>query len=409
MDSHGFGGAGMKISPMVRNNICLNAHPTGCAREVGLQAARAAAKAPLIAARACGRGPKAVLVVGCSTGYGLASRIAAAFGYGAATVGFSLERQPQATKTGTPGFYANRAFDALAAERGLFSATFDLDAFSHVAKDKAIEAARSEGFAYDLVVYSLASPVRMDPDSGYLYRSVIKPIGRPYAGKTVDVFSGRLSEARAEPAEPKEIEETIKVMGGEDWELWMSRLTEAGVLAPGATTVAYSYVGPPLSWPIYRDGTIGKAKEDLERAAKAMAAAGAPLGLKAYVSINKAVVTRASAVIPVIPLYVSTLFKVMKERNIHEDCLDQALRLFSERLYRAEGGSLCLDAEGRIRLDDLEMGAAVQSEVSARLARIDEATLHDLADLAGFREDFLRAHGFEVPGVDYEAEANPLP
>ena len=408
----------MKLSPMVRNNICLNAHPAGCAREVGLQAARAEAfrqsrRDPL-------KGPKAVLVIGCSTGYGLASRITAAFAYGAATVGFSLEKAAQAMKTGSPGWYANRAFDALAVEKGRRAATFDMDAFSHAAKEKAVSVAREDGFTYDLVVYSLASPVRVDPDSGYMYRSVIKPIGRGYSGRTVDIFSGRMGDAHADGAEAREIEETVKVMGGEDWELWMAALARAGVLSRGATAVAYSYIGPALSWPIYRDGTIGRAKEDLERAAKAITRNNGALDTHAYVSVNKAVVTRASSVIPIIPLYVSTLFKVMKERGIHEDCMDQILRLFSERLYQPEatpsgyasgtapGRSVPLDEGGRIRLDELEMGAAVQDEVSARLARLDEGSLARLADVDGFREDFLRVHGFEVPGVDYSAEVDPL-
>ena len=404
----------MKLVPMVRNNICLNAHPAGCAREVELQVARAEAfrhnrrdQLP---------GPKAVLVVGCSTGYGLASRITAAFAYGAATVGFSFEKAGQALRTGSPGWYANRAFDAIASGKGRYARTFDMDAFSHSAREKAIEAAREGGFAYDLVVYSLASPVRVDPDSGYMYRSVIKPIGRSYSGRTVDIFSGKMGDARAESAEGREMEETVKVMGGEDWELWMDALARAGVLARDAVSVAYSYIGPALSWPIYRDGTIGRAKEDLERAARAITSKNASLNLHAYVSVNKAVVTRASSVIPIIPLYVSTLFKVMKERGIHEDCLDQILRLFSERLYHAgghfpipgSGRSVPLDEGGRIRLDELEMGAAVQDEVASRLARLDEANLGSLSDVAGFRDDFLRVHGFSVPGVDYSAEVDPL-
>jgi enoyl-[acyl-carrier protein] reductase/trans-2-enoyl-CoA reductase (NAD+) len=241
-----------------------------------------------------------------------------------------------------------------------------------------------------------------------MYRSVIKPIGRAYSGRTVDIFSGKLGDARAESAEEKEIEETVKVMGGEDWELWLSALAQAGVLSPEAVTIAYSYIGPALSWPIYRDGTIGRAKEDLERAAKAIARANASTGLRAYVSVNKAVVTRASSVIPIIPLYVSTLFKVMKERGIHEDCMDQILRLYAERLYSPNGAKPPLDEGGRIRLDELEMGAAVQDEVSARLARLDEGNLATLSDVDGFRQDFLRVHGFEVPGVDYDAEVDPL-
>ncbi|HWR11830.1 MAG TPA: enoyl-ACP reductase FabV [Rectinemataceae bacterium] len=400
----------MKIAPMVRNNIFLNAHPEGCAAEVRLQIAQAASlKAKIDAARPSKqRLPRNVLVIGASTGYGLASRIVAGFAYGAATVGFSYEKEPGASKTASPGWYANRSFDQEAAKSGLFAKTFNIDAFSHEAKNLAIATARAGDFAYDLVIYSLASPVRVDPDTGTMYRSVIKPIGRDYAGKTADVFSGKISEAHVQPAEEKEIEETVKVMGGEDWILWLEALDSAKVLDKNAITVAYSYIGPPLSWPIYRDGTIGRAKAHLERSARDIRAEHEASGLQAFVSINKAVVTRASAVIPIIPLYVSTLFKVMKERNIHEDCMDQMKRLFMERLYMREGSTVPVDAEGRIRLDELEMGAAVQEDVSVRLGKINEANLDELTDIEGFRRDFLQAHGFDVPGVDYEADVDPL-
>ena len=400
----------MKIAPMVRNNIFLNAHPEGCARVVRLQIARAAGlKAKIDAARASSqRLPRNVLVIGASTGYGLASRIVAGFAYGASTVGFSYEKEPGATKTASPGWYANRSFDSEAAKLGLFAKTFNIDAFSDEAKNLAIATARTGGFTYDLVIYSLASPVRVDPVTGVMYRSVIKPIGRDYTGKTADVFTGKMSEAHVQPADEKEIEETVKVMGGEDWSLWLEALDAAKVLEKNAITVAYSYLGPPLSWPIYRDGTIGRAKSHLEKSARDIAARHKTSGLRAFVSINKAVVTRASAVIPIIPLYVSTLFKVMKERNIHEDCLDQMQRLFMERLYVRDGAAVPIDEEGRIRLDELEMGAAVQEDVSTRLWKINEANLNDLTDIEGFRRDFLQAHGFAVPGIDYDAEVDPL-
>lgn len=400
----------MNIKPMVRNNICINAHPDGCGAEVRLQAQRVKNFRERLT-HSGGNGkdspkPLHVLVIGCSTGYGLASRLTAAFGYGAETVGFSYEKEPSASKSATPGWYFNREFDRLAAAAGLFSATFSsIDAFSHAAKQKAIDIAKERGFAYDLIIYSLASPVRTDPDTGTMYRSVIKPIGRQYAGRTLDVFNGKISEASVQPAAEEEIADTVKVMGGEDWRLWIEALDKAEVLAHGAVTLAYSYIGPSFSWPIYRDGTIGQAKLHLEKTAQALTSDFQPKnGLKAYVSINKAVVTRASAVIPVIPLYISTLFKVMKERNIHEDCVDQAIRLFSERLYLKGVAKIPTDAEGRIRIDDLEMGPSVQNEVSARLANIDESNLFALADPSGFKSDFLRAHGFEVPGVDYERE-----
>jgi len=390
----------MIIKPMVRNNICINAHPGGCALETRRQI-----ESILLRRAAYDRlaGPKTVLVVGCSTGYGLASRIVAAFGFGATTLGVSFERSPSESSAGTPGWYNNRTFDDEAAAAALRGRSFDGDAFSSGMKDQVIAAAREMGLRFDLVVYSLASPVRTDPVTGAVYRSVIKPIGGVYRGKTVDPFSKALSLAEVQPATAEEIAQTVKVMGGEDWELWIDALREADALSPSAVTVAYSYVGPELSWPIYRDGTIGRAKAHLEETARRLSSSGA---IRAYVSINKALVTRASAVIPVIPLYVSVLYKVMKERGIHEDCIDQMDRLFRDRLY--SGAKPAVDSEGRIRIDELEMGAAVQAEVGARIARVDDSDLSKLADVEGFRLDFLRAHGFAVDGVDYEADISPL-
>ncbi|MBL8967569.1 MAG: trans-2-enoyl-CoA reductase family protein [Spirochaetaceae bacterium] len=398
----------MIMKPMVRNNICINAHPVGCARETLRQIEYVAARKKLYEALP---GPRAVLVIGASTGYGLASRIAAAFGFGAATVGVSYEKAPSETKVGTPGWYDNRAFEAAARAEGLVSHGVDGDAYSAEVKAEVIRAARELGLRFDLVVYSLASPVRLDPETGVLHKSAIKPLRAPYRGRSVDVFTGRISEAEVQPATEEEAAETVKVMGGEDWALWIEALAEAGVLAPSAVSVAYSYVGPELSWPIYRDGTIGRAKAHLEATAAALSARHADRGLRAYVSINKALVTRASAVIPVIPLYVSTLFKVMKERGSHEDCVAQIDRLYRDRLYApGPGGSPAapaLDPEGRIRLDDLEMSPGVQAEVEARMAHIVPENLATLADVEGFRLDFLRIHGFEVPGVDYEADIAP--
>jgi enoyl-[acyl-carrier protein] reductase / trans-2-enoyl-CoA reductase (NAD+) len=410
----------MILKPMVRNSICINAHPVGCAKETERQieyvAQRQAAYAKL-------KGPRAVLVIGCSTGYGLATRIGAAFGFRAATVGVSFEKEPTEGSTGTPGWYNNRAFDAAATAEALPAISLNGDAFSAETKGRVIEAARELGLRFDLVVYSLASPVRVDPETGVMHRSVIKPIGGPYRGRTVDPFTKELSFVEVQSATEAEVESTVKVMGGEDWALWISALAEAGVLAQGAKTVAYSYVGPRLSWPIYRDGTIGRAKLHLEataaglpsladRAGNAGRVGFASLGLSAYVSINKALVTRASAVIPVIPLYMSILFKVMKDRGIHEGCIAQMDRLLRERLYLGTAATgplpIPLDEEGRIRLDELEMGQAVQAEVDARIQRASPANLAELADVEGFRIDFLRAHGFEVEDVDYSVELSPL-
>jgi enoyl-[acyl-carrier protein] reductase/trans-2-enoyl-CoA reductase (NAD+) len=361
--------------------------------------------------------PKLVLVVGCSTGYGLASRIGAAFGYGAATVGVSFEKAGTETKPGTPGWYDNLAFDAEAAAAGLASATLDGDAFSDEVKAKAVQAIRDvaakAGIAakVDLVVYSLASPVRTDPKDGVLYRSVIKPIGKPYSGYAMDVLTGKLTPATAEPATDEEIASTVKVMGGEDWSRWIDALDAAGVLAPAARTVAYSYIGPELSWGIYKDGTIGRAKEDLEKHAAALRARLAAGGGSAWVSVNKAVVTRSSAVIPIIALYISSLFKVMKERGLHEGCQEQLIRFYTERLYSIDAATdaakVPVDREGRIRIDDWEMRDDVQKATAELMSRITEENLNELADVAGFRHDFLETHGFDVAGIDYEADVDP--
>ncbi len=395
----------MILKPMVRNNICTNAHPRGCEVETRRQIDYILARKPRYAGLP--ERPTAVLVIGCSTGYGLASRIGATFGFGVPTLGVSYEKAPSATKTGTPGWYNNRSFEAAARKAGIPAKTIDGDAYSKEIKAETIKAAKELGLSFDLVVYSLASPVRTDPATGVMYQSTVKPIGEAYSGRTVNAFTGHLGEASLEPATESEVAATVKVMGGEDWELWIAALAEAGLLAKGVKTLAYSYVGPALSWPIYRDGTIGRAKAHLEATAPNLNSRFASLGLKAYVSINKALVTRSSAVIPIIPLYISTLFKVMKERGTHEDCSAQIDRLFRDRLYAGKNGGVPVDAEGRIRLDDLEMLQGVQAEIEARMAHITQENLGRLADVDSFRVDFLRAHGFEVPTVNYEAEIDP--
>jgi enoyl-[acyl-carrier protein] reductase/trans-2-enoyl-CoA reductase (NAD+) len=360
-----------------------------------------------------------VLVVGCSTGYGLASRIAAAFGYGAATVGVSLEKPASATKPGTPGYYNNLAFDAEAAAAKIPSITLDGDAFSDAVKAQTAAAIRQAAAAagipplVDLVIYSLASPVRTDPKDGVMYRSVIKPIGDNYSGTTLDMMSGKLLTAGAEPATEDEIAHTVKVMGGEDWELWIDALDKAGVLAPAARTVAYTYIGPSLSWAIYKNGTIGRAKEDLERAGRSINEKFAKAGTdrRAWISVNKALVTRASAVIPIIPFYVSCLFKVMKEKGLHEGCIEQITRLYRDRLYSVDAvrnpAKVPVDSEGRIRIDDLEMREDVQKETIARMSTVTEENVLDATDILGFRHDFLEAHGFDVAGINYEDDVDP--
>ncbi|MDR1420364.1 MAG: trans-2-enoyl-CoA reductase family protein [Treponema sp.] len=404
----------MIIKPMVRNNICINSHPAGCAAVVRRQIEYA--KKNLAGTGT--KKPSLVLVIGCSTGYGLASRVCAAFGYGAATVGISFEKPASASKPGTPGWYNNLTFDAEAAKAGIASRTLDGDAFSDAMKENAAaavkEAAAAAGIPpqIDLVIYSLASPVRVDPKTGVMYKSVIKPIGSAYSGKSIDMMTAKFITAGAEGATEEEIANTVKVMGGEDWELWMDALAASGVLSPSARTVAYTYIGPELSWAIYKNGTIGRAKEDLERACRDINRRFAGSDRRAWISVNKALVTRASAVIPVIPFYVSCLFRVMKEKGLHEGCVEQIVRLYRDRLYSAQAGDspsgVPVDSEGRIRLDDLEMREDVQRETLARMSSVaGDAILTD-TDAAGFRHDFLEAHGFDVEGIDYQKDADPL-
>lgn len=402
----------MIVKPMIRSNICINAHPLGCAKEVEHQiayvqsknAARGRKPGAPVSGGTHKAGPvKAALVLGCSTGYGLASRITATFGYGATTVGVSFEKEASETKSGTPGWYNNKAFDRASAKAGIPSITINGDAFSDAIRTQVIEAAKKLGVTFDVVIYSLASPVRTDPDTGVMYKSVLKPFGKPYSGMTVDPMSGKLSMMSAEPANEDEAAQTVKVMGGEDWARWMKQLTAAGVLSKGCTTVAYSYIGPTLSHAIYRDGTIGGAKKHLEKTARELDATLAKsIGGAAFVSINKGLVTRSSAVIPIIPLYLSVLFKVMKAKGTHEGCVEQIERLWAERLYA--GAAVPVDADHLIRIDDLELDPAVQKEVDARLERVTEENLPELGDLTGYRHDFLAANGFDVAGIDYEAD-----
>ena len=404
----------MIIQPMIRSNICINSHPAGCARSVRNQIAYVK---NVFGTAARTEGPALVLVLGCSTGYGLASRIAAAFGWGAATIGVSFEKPGSPTKAGTPGWYNNLTFDSEAAKAGLASKTLNGDAFSAEMKAETAKAIRETAAAagvpakIGLVVYSLASPARTDPATGITHRSVIKPIGASYSGATLDMMSGTLGTARAEPATEAEIADTVKVMGGEDWELWMDALAGEGLLAPGVRTVAYTYLGPELSWPIYKNGTIGRAKQDLERAANSIGAKLKESGGAAWVSVNKALVTRASAVIPIIPFYVSSLFKVMKEKGLHEGCIEQITRLYRERLYTDEAardpGKVPVDEEGRIRLDDWEMRGDIQAETAGRMSRVNAGNVFELTDIAGFKHDFLEAHGFDIEGVDYGADVDP--
>lgn len=387
----------MIIEPRIRGFICLTAHPAGCAAHVRQEIDVVKAGGPIEGM------PKRVLVLGCSGGYGLASRIVAAFGCGAATIGVSFEKAPVETKTATAGWYNNRAFEREAAAAGLKAVTLDGDAFSDEMKAQTAAAIRDLVGQVDLVIYSMAAPVRTDPKTGVTYRSAIKPLGAPVTVKTLNTDKGEVHETELAPATDEETAATIKVMGGEDWELWIAALQSQGVLAPGFKTLSYTYIGSELTWPIYWKATLGKAKEDLDRAAAALRAAHGE-GAARVVTL-KAVVTQASSAIPVVPLYGVVLFKVMKAMGLHEGCIEQIDRLFRTRL--APGAKPELDDAGRIRLDDWELSEAVQAEVTRRWPLITTETLAELADLPGFRADFLKIFGFGLPGVDYGADLDP--
>ncbi len=391
----------MIIKPLIRSNICLNAHPVGCGKEVENQINYVRAQAQKRSTPK--EKPKTVLVLGCSTGYGLASRITAAFEFGANTIGVSFEKEGTEVKSGTPGWYNNMAFDRAATAAGLKTITLNGDAFSNAMRQKVIDAIKEMGGSFDLIIYSLASPVRTDPVTGELYRSVLKPLGESYVGNSFDIASGKLCTITAEGANAEEARQTVKVMGGEDWELWISKLSEAGVLSKGCKTVAYSYIGPDLSHAIYRDGTIGGAKKHLEQTSnKLNVLLQQKVGGEAFVSINKGLVTRSSGVIPVIPLYLSLLFKIMKAKRTHEGCIEQIDRLFAERLYT--DGPVPVDEKRLIRIDELEMDPEVQNEVARLMPSVTEENLGKLGDLEGYRHDFLAINGFDVKGVDYTAD-----
>ncbi|TVQ37188.1 MAG: trans-2-enoyl-CoA reductase family protein [Spirochaetaceae bacterium] len=385
----------MIIEPMIRNNICMNAHPQGCELHVRQQIDYVRRKGVI-------PGPKKVLVIGGSAGYGLATRIVAAFGAGAGTICVAFEREPTEKRDGSAGWYAATAFDQQAQTAGLSAETIFADAFSHQTRQRTIERVRELLGSLDLVVYSLASGLRIDPDTGEQYRSVLKPLGRTYSNKTVDPMTGTLSEAEITPASDEEAAATVKVMGGEDWALWINALEAAGVLANGAMTVAYSYIGPELTRPVYREGTIGRAKDHLEQTARELDGLMQQRGGRAFVSVNKALVTRASAVIPVVPLYLGILYRVMKRKGLHEGCIEQIYRLFAERLYAGRVPEL--DEQGRIRLDDWEMREDVQAEINQIWPTVTSQNLDEVADLEGYRQEFLQLHGFGYPQIDYSRD-----
>ncbi|MDN3558225.1 enoyl-ACP reductase FabV [Halomonas maura] len=395
----------MIIKPKVRGFICTTTHPVGCEKNVleQIEATRARGLDKSV-------GPKKVLVIGASSGYGLSARITAAFGYGADTLGVFFEKPGTEKRPGTAGWYNAAAFDKFAKAEGLYSKSINGDAFSHAARDKAIELIKQDLGQVDLVVYSLASPVRKLPDSGELKRSVLKPIGETYRATAIDTNKDAIIEAEVEPATEQEIEDTIAVMGGEDWELWIDALDQAGVLAPGARSVAFSYIGTEITWPIYWHGALGKAKEDLDRAAGEIDTRLAGQGGGANVAVLKSVVTQASAAIPVMPLYIAMVYKVMTEQGLHEGTIDQLNRLFAERLYSPEGqgGALVTDEVGRLRLDDWELRDDVQQACKDLWPQVTTENLFEITDYAGYKHEFLKLFGFEREDVDYDAEVNPV-
>jgi enoyl-[acyl-carrier protein] reductase/trans-2-enoyl-CoA reductase (NAD+) len=380
-----------------RGFICINAHPGGCRQNVARQIAAIRSHAP--APRA---GMRNVLVIGASTGYGLASRIVAAWGFGARTLGIFFERPPEGIKTASGGFYNTAAFHEFAERDALFSASLNIDAFSDEAKRQAIEIIRRELKPLDLIIYSLASPRRVHPKTGQIFNSALKPVGQPFTNKTIELDSEKVVPVTLQPATDQEVADTVAVMGGEDWEMWISALLDEGLLAKGARTLAYSYIGPEVTWPIYRDGTIGQAKKDLDAAAlRIRARLETKLGGDARVSVNKAVVTQASAAIPVVPLYLSLLPLALRARNLDEGVIEQMRRLFFEHL--AEGAHGAIDDAGRIRLDDRELRADVQADVMRAWPDVTTENLRQITAFGDYQREFRSLFGFEVDGVDYDA------
>ncbi|WP_108127016.1 enoyl-ACP reductase FabV [Saccharospirillum mangrovi] len=392
----------MIIKPKVRGFICTTAHPKGCKVHVEEQIDYVKAHKPASA------GPKNVLVIGCSNGYGLASRISAAFGYGANTLGVMFEKEPSEKRPASAGWYNTKAFEAAAAAEGVFAKSLNADAFSDEAKAQVIDVIKNEmGGKVDLVVYSLGSPRRTDPETGVTYSSSLKAIGEPVTRKSLNTDTKEVSDFTLEPATDEEIANTVKVMGGEDWERWIDQLSAAGVLAEGVQTTAYSYIGKDLTWPIYGGATIGRAKQDVDRACTAIQQKlKAELNGSAHVSVLKAVVTQSSSAIPVMPLYLSILIRVMKERGTNEGCIEQVHGLLTEQLY--SGAELTLDEAGRIRMDLKELEPDVQAEVEAIWNKVDSSNVSELTDFAEYQKEFFKLFGFGYDQVDYEQDVNPI-
>lgn len=389
----------MVIKPKVRGFICTNAHPVGCAASVKEQIEYVKQQGELT------KKPKNVLVIGCSTGYGLASRITSAFAGGAKTLGICFEKPPTERKTATAGWYNTAAFHEEAKAAGLYAKTINGDAFSHAIKDETIELIKQDLGKVDLVIYSLASPRRTDPDTGEAYVSTLKPVGEPVVSKTFDTNKKVVHDISLEPANQDEINNTVKVMGGEDWEIWMKRLSEAGVLAEGCVTSSYTYIGKELTQPIYGHATIGKAKEDLDRASAALNADYQSLGLKAYVTSLKAVVTQASSAIPVMPLYISLMYQIMKDEGCHEGVIEQIYGLFNNLLL---SDNPPLDEAKRLRMDGVETNDDIQGKIKSVWSKVTTENFPELGDYQGYNQDFLKLFGFEFDGVDYDQDVDPL-
>lgn len=388
----------MNIEPRIKGFICTTAHPVGCAKDVRRQLELTRRAGPIAGA------PSRVLVLGASNGYGLASRITAAFGGGAATLGVFFERPSVRGKSASAGWYKAAEFARQADEAGLQALHFNADAFSAETRQKVIDRIKRDFGQLDLVVYSLAAPARTLPD-GSLVRSALKPIGEAFSGATIDVVSGKLRDIEVQPATEEEIQATVQVMGGRDWQDWITQLAAAGALAKGARTVNYTYIGSEITWPIYHHGTLGRAKADLDRAASELAAVLAPLGGEARVCVMKGLLTVASSAIPGLPLYFSLMFRIMKELGTHEGCIEQVNRLFRTRLYG--GGELQLDEAGRIRMDDWEMADEVQDYVRRHWPLVNQENLAEVADAVGYARGFYELYGFGMEGVDYAADVDP--
>ncbi|PKG98254.1 enoyl-ACP reductase FabV [Paraglaciecola sp. MB-3u-78] len=389
----------MIVKPKIRGFICTNAHPVGCAASVQQQIDYVQAQGTLNNAH------KNVLVIGSSTGYGLASRITAAFAGGANTLGVCFEKPPTERKTGTAGWYNTAGFHAKASAAGLYAKTLNGDAFSNELKQQVIDTLKADMGKVDLIIYSLASPRRTDPETGEVYKSTLKPVGQAYKTKTYDTDKNVIHEIALEPANEDEIQQTIKVMGGEDWELWLDALGKADLLADNCKTTAYTYVGKELTWPIYGQATIGKAKEDLDRAAATIVKTQKGKNVQAYVSSLKALVTQASSAIPVMPLYISLIYKVMKQEGTHQGCIEQIYDLFTDKLTHAKPE---VDELGRLYMNNKETNDATQAKIKALWDQVTQENFHELSDYAGYHHEFLKLFGFDLTGVDYDADVETL-